>query len=147
MDKQSVKITMLSLEEDALKAARETYLAYVADARLDRSEPIESDEQAQAEIASDLSEAFDQPIHTHEEKIQKLKTIDFGPKSEVSEGAIVNINGCYFVIAVSTARFNCEGTELMGISTAAPIYAAMEGKRPGETCTFNGRSLVLEEVH
>ena len=41
-----------------LQSAREKYFDYVADARLDRSEPIESDEQAQAEIASDLSEAW-----------------------------------------------------------------------------------------
>jgi hypothetical protein len=42
----------------ALQRGREKYFDYVADARLERSEPIESDEQAQAEIASDLSEAM-----------------------------------------------------------------------------------------
>jgi hypothetical protein len=49
---------MLSLE-GAASNAREKYFDYVADAWRDRSEPIESDEQAQAEIASDLSEALD----------------------------------------------------------------------------------------
>ena len=43
----------------ALQSAREKYFHYVADARLDRIEPIESDEQAQAEIASALSETMD----------------------------------------------------------------------------------------
>jgi hypothetical protein len=37
---------MLSLEGAALQIAREKYFDYVADARLDRSEPIEGDEQA-----------------------------------------------------------------------------------------------------
>ena len=58
MDKNIIKETMLSLEGEALQSAREKYFDYVADARLDRSEPMESDEQAQAEIASDLSEAM-----------------------------------------------------------------------------------------
>jgi hypothetical protein len=51
---------MLSLEGAALQSAREKYFDYVADAPLDRSEPIEGDEQAKAEIADDLSEVLDE---------------------------------------------------------------------------------------
>jgi hypothetical protein len=46
MDKNIIKETLLSLEGAALQRAREKYFDYVADARLDRREPIESDEQA-----------------------------------------------------------------------------------------------------
>jgi len=60
MDKNIIKETMLSLEGEALQSASETYFDYVADAGLHRSEPIESEEQAQAETASDLSEALDE---------------------------------------------------------------------------------------
>ena len=63
MDKNLIKETMLSLETAAFQSAREEYLDYVADARLDRSEPIENDEQAQAETASDFSEALDDTLH------------------------------------------------------------------------------------
>jgi hypothetical protein len=55
-----IKETMVSLEGAALQSAREKHFDYVAVARLDRSEPIESDEQAQVEIPSDLSEALDE---------------------------------------------------------------------------------------
>jgi hypothetical protein len=78
MDKNIIKETMLSLERAALQSAREKYFDYVADARLDRSEPIENDEQAQAEIASDLSEALDDTLHDHTDKLDKLREVDFG---------------------------------------------------------------------
>lgn len=52
MAKNITKKTMPSAEGAALQSAREKYFDYVADARLDRSEPIESDEQAQAEVAA-----------------------------------------------------------------------------------------------
>ena len=81
MDKNIIKETMLSLERAALQSAREKYFDYVADARLDRSEPIENDEQAQAEIASDLSEALDDTLHDHTYKLDKLREVDFAPKS------------------------------------------------------------------
>jgi hypothetical protein len=146
MNKQIVKQTMLSLEERDLESAREKYLEYVANARLDRSEPIEDDEQAQAELASALSEAFDDNVHSHLDKIDKLAATDFGPKSRVEEGAVVKLGGRFFVIAVSTGKFLCNGNEVMGISTAAPIYAELEGKRAGDAISFNGRELVIEAV-
>jgi hypothetical protein len=77
MDKNIIKETMLSLEGAAPQSAREKHFDYVADARLDRSEPIESDEQAQAEIASDLSEALDDTLHDHTDKLDKLREVDF----------------------------------------------------------------------
>jgi hypothetical protein len=52
MNKQIAKQTMLSLEARDLESANEKYQAYFASTRLDRSEPIEDDEQAQAELAS-----------------------------------------------------------------------------------------------
>lgn len=146
MDKDVIKETMLSLEAAALQSARDKYFEYVADARLDRSEPIENDEQAQAEIASDLSEALDDNVHDHTHKLDRLREVDFGPKSTVSEGALVRLSGRYFVIAVSTGKFACDGREVMGISTMAPIFEAIEGARAGETIEFNGSTLVIEDV-
>jgi hypothetical protein len=146
MDKQIIRETMLSLEKSALESAREKYLDYVAGARLDRSEPIEDDEQAQAEIASDLSEALDDTVHDHTDKIEKLEKIDFGPKSSVQEGALIKLSGRYFIVAVSTGRFSCEGQEIMGISTMSPIFAELEGMLAGESLDFSGRKLVVEEI-
>lgn len=146
MDKQRVKQTMLDLEQQHFNASREAYLRYVSSARLDRSEPIENDELAQAEFARDLSEAFDQPIHAHADKIAKLQRIDFGPKDKVEEGAIVKMMDRYFVIAVATDRFVCDGNDLMGVSAQAPLFQAIEGKSAGEACTFNGRQVVVDRV-
>ena len=146
MDKNIIKETMLSLEAAAFQSARDKYLDYVAEARLDRSEPIENDEHAQAEVASDFSEALDDTIHDHSDKLDKLRRIDFGPKSTVTEGALVRLSGRCFIIAVSTAKFTCEGQEIMGISTMAPIFEAIEGARAGETVDFRGRRLLIEGI-
>ena len=146
MDKQRVKQTMLDLEQRNFEASREAYLGYVSSARLDRSEPIENDEQAQAEFARDLSEAFDQPVHAHADKIAKLHQIDFGPKDKIVEGAIVKMMDRYFVVAVATDRFVCDGKELIGVSIQAPLFQALAGKSAGEASSFNGREIVVDLV-
>lgn len=145
-NKDHIRETMLSLETAALQSARDNYLDYVSAARLDRTEPIENDERAQAEVASDLAEALDDTLHDYDDKLKKLRTIDFSPKSAVNEGAVVKLSGRYFVIAVSTSKFTCQGRELMGISTMAPIFGAIEGARAADTVQFNGRDLTVEEV-
>jgi hypothetical protein len=145
-NKDHIQETMLSLETEAFHSARDNYLDYVSTARLDRSEPIENDEHAQAEVASDFAEALDDTLDDYADKLEKLRMIDFGPKSAVSEGAVVKLSGRYFVIAVSTSKFTCNGRELIGISTMAPIFEAIEGTRAGETVQFNGRDIVVEEV-
>ena len=86
------------------------------------------------------------PVHAHADKVATLAHIDFGPKGTVEEGAIVRIGGRSFVIAVATDRFNVDGQELMGISTAAPIYAAIQGRSAGDRCHFNGRDIKIGEI-
>lgn len=147
LDKSELKKKMLSLTEDELEQALKKYELFLASAQLDRTEPIESDEQAQAETAADLAEAFDDNAHDTQEKMDRLAQIDFGPKDEVSVGAVIRMGDKHLVVAVSTAEFKCGGRPYMGISPAAPIYAALEGKRTGESCEFNGRLIQVDDVY
>ena len=103
MNKTTVLNTMLSLEEESLTHATRGYADYLESAMINRTESIENDETAQAETASDLAEAFDQPVHTHTDKIKQLNAIDFGEKAEVEEGAIVRLNDRYFAVRRRTA--------------------------------------------
>lgn len=146
MDKIAVKATMLKLEREELEHAFEKYQEYLESARLDGSEPIELDERGQAKTAAIYAESFEHPVHVHTDKIEQLKSIDFGPRERVAEGAIVKFGGRHFVIAVATGRFECEGNCLMGISPLAPIYAELEDKAAGEKIVINGREMILEEV-
>lgn len=146
MDKNILKERLLSLEAGELEGVKEAYDDYVAGARVDGSEPIENQEQSQAEQARDLSEAFDAPVHSHLHKLEILKTLDFSPKSKIEEGAVVKFGDRYFVIAVATAVFSCEGREVMGISPSAPIYSEIEGLSAGDSFEFRGRRQLIQEV-
>ena len=137
---------MLALEEAELEHAVENYRAFMGYARIDGSEPIETDEASQAEAAGELAEAFDHPVHDHAHKIAVLKDIDFGPKDTVEPGAVVRLNGRNFIVSVSTDRFECDGQDFMGISVEAPVFKAIEGREAGETCSLNGRKLKIESV-
>ena len=147
MNKIALRDTMLALTEADLAQATAKYQVFLDAAKLDELEPIESDEQSQAENAADLAEAFDDRVHGYTDKITRLREINFGPKDSVEPGAVVQLGNRYLVISVSSAEFTCEGKSFMGISTGAPIYVAIEGKKSGESCTFNGRALKIGEIY
>jgi len=146
IDKNHLRETMLALTEAELAQAHEKYEQFLRAARLDRLEPVESGEQAQAETAADLAEAFDDREHEIEAKLSAIRALDFGPKSEVEPGAVVRFGERYIVIGVSTAEFRCDDRTFVGVSPAAPIYSALEGKRQGEDGEFRGRTLHVHEV-
>lgn len=146
IDKMRLRDAMLALEEAELAHAREAYAEYLAEARIDHSEPIEPSDAAQAEAAGELAAALDHPLHDHAEKIARIREIDFGPKSEVGEGAVIDLGGRLFVVAVSTARFTCEGATVMGISPQAPLYKALEGLGAGDSATVNGRTVTIRDI-
>ena len=146
IDKNHLRQTMLELTEAELEQARETYERFLASARLDQTEPVENDEQAQAETAADLAEAFDDRAHEVAAKISAIEAMDFSPKSTVEPGAAVRLGDRYVVVGVSTGTFSCQGRTFVGISQAAPIYQALEGLQKGDTVEFRGRRLKISEV-
>ena len=147
MDKAKVKEAMLALEEAELAHAQEKYETFLASAKIDGTEPIETGDAAQAVTAGELAIAFDHPVHDHADKLEAIRGIDFGPKTIVEEGAVVRFRGRTFVVAVATDTFEVDGEPMMGISVAAPIYKVIEGQAAGDICDFNGSDVEIEAVY
>ncbi|MBI6630183.1 hypothetical protein [Pontibaca salina] len=144
--KQSVRDRLLSLEEEALAAAKSHYESFLKDAVMDRRESHDKDEMADARESADLAAAFDAPVYTHQAKIDAIENTDFSPTDTVGPGAVVSFNGRNFVVITSTSKFDCGGKTYMGISTQSPIYRVIEGLKAGDSFSHNGRTYTLEDV-
>lgn len=86
-------------------------------------------------------------IHEHTDHLKVLESIDFGPSDVVKPGAVVKTNDRYMVVAVSKPKFKFEDKNFIGISTEAPIYQCIEGKKAGDICHFNNIKFEIQEVH
>lgn len=144
--KQAIHDKMLALEESELATARDHYARFLREAVLDDREGHDTSDLAEARENADLAAAFDHPVHTHQAKIEAIEATDFSVTDTVRPGAVVSFNDRHFVVAVSTVRFDCNGTTYMGISTQSPIYKALDGLQAGDSFTHNGREFILDEV-
>ena len=149
-DKQALKTklrdTLLALEAAELETAVAHYEHYLHEAMTDERDNPDREDIALARGNADLAAAFDHPVHTHHAKIDAIENANFSVTDVVRPGAVVAFNNRHFVVVASTKRFECDGTTYMGISTASPIYMAMEGLQAGDTFTHNDQTFTLQDV-
>lgn len=146
MDKSALKKALLAIMENEQKLAGKDYKSYLKASMVDRSEPVDIDDQSQAGAAAEVAEALGVDSQNAENRLAHVERIDFGPKRSVSEGAVVTVDGKAYVVAVSTDAFTCQGHSITGISTLSPIYQAMEGLVAGDTFSLNGKSHKINGV-
>ena len=87
-NKTHLRQTMLDLAEGRLRFAEQTYAQYLVGAAGRGDEPSESDAASRAVNNAALAQAFECPIHDHQEVLEVLRQIDFGPRDSVETGAV-----------------------------------------------------------
>lgn len=67
--------------------------------------------------------------------------------TEVELGAVVVTDQQVLYVSSSMEKIEVDGIEFFGISTQAPIYAAMKGKQSGDSFTYSGVTYHILEVY
>ena len=80
---------------------------------------------------------------------EKLSRIDPKHYSEqVDFGSVVETSENYYFISAALGKIVLdEGSTVYAISTEAPIYQEMKGKKEGDSFTFNGKEQKIQTVH
>ncbi|SDY09351.1 3-oxoacyl-ACP synthase [Hymenobacter psychrophilus] len=68
------------------------------------------------------------------------------PCDAVRPGALVQTSMGWFYLGVSAGKLLLEGTDYFAVSAAAPVAAALAGKRAGESAAFNGKTVLITAV-
>lgn len=80
---------------------------------------------------------------------EKLNTVDREHFSEqVQFGSVIETKDSYYFIATALGDITLEdGSKVHVISTEAPIYAELKGKKKGETFKLNGKDIEILNIH
>ncbi len=151
MDKIAYKKQIIaacrSAVESSMQVAHQTMHQRISDA-------TESDEEGWGDKYESKDEEMIEDSRQMEPHVdflsRELVTLDgLNPETiheEIGQGSVVVTNALQFLVAVSARKFAVEGKDFVGISLAAPIYAAMQGKKAGDTFTFNGKKYQIKDV-
>ncbi|MCG9790979.1 hypothetical protein [Flavobacterium algicola] len=135
---------------------------------LKQSELIDSFQNRIDSMKSDVLEANQSPSQTEGRAAGKVelynavgKELDFAlremefletlnPENEctiVEPGALVVTDKITIYICVSIEEIEVEGKAIFGISTRAPIYAAMRGLKKGDYFKFNEMEYQIQDIY
>ena len=105
------------------------------------------DEDNKGQLLSDF-EKFAGRLSDSQEMKGSLSQIDLNHYSEaISFGSVVETSGNYYFISVPIGEISMEdGSIVYAISTEAPIYKEMKGKKEGDTFQFNDEEVKITAV-
>jgi soluble cytochrome b562 len=148
----------LQFKKKVLKAAKEKQKEVIEDLQ----EAIDRRQEAVERNDSDMRDYFESTREEILEYVEHLyHQLDIARKEfdllnrlrieklhdSVSIGSVVETDIKRFYISVGLEEFEVEGTEFFGLSTRAPIYSAMIGKKKGDTFNFRGEDHEIKDLY
>lgn len=79
---------------------------------------------------------------------EKLSTIDKNHyREQIDFGSVIETSKNYYFISVPIGKINMsDGSTVYAISTEAPVFEVMKGKKAGDSFTFNNETFKIEAV-
>ncbi|MCM4157382.1 transcription elongation factor [Gramella sp. AN32] len=106
------------------------------------------EDNSKGELLNDF-EKYAQYLDNAQTMKEKLSRVDRKHYSETIDfGSIVETKDNYYFIAAAVGKVTLEeGSSVYVISTDAPIYQEMKGKRKGDSFKFNETEYHIKDVH
>ena len=146
IDKEKLRALLLDREARSTAESAGLYQSHLDTARTDLSEPNDQGQRSQQTQSAVEAQGFEEQSHLHQKYRTLIESLSFGPKAVVEPGAVVNVSGRYFFIAVPTQVISVDGIDIIGISVESPLYQAMAGLRAGEPFEFQQQTLLVTDV-
>ncbi|MFD1095845.1 transcription elongation factor [Salegentibacter chungangensis] len=106
------------------------------------------DEDNKGQLLNDF-EKYAARLNEAREMKEKLESIDREHYSEtVDFGSVVETQDHYYYVSVPVGEVELEdGSTVFTISTEAPIYEHLKGKKAGDSFSFNNNEFKIVNVH
>lgn len=147
MDKKQLKKFLIENETHTIANTEERLLEFVKGTLLNRNDVIDQDDQSHHRQEERLRNKLDEQVHDHHNHLEEIEALSFSPSDVVEPGAVIKVNESYMVIATADGNFKFDGKNFISISTKAPLYQCMMGKKKGDMCSFNNFNFKIEEIY
>jgi hypothetical protein len=114
---------------------------------IDGYDVIDADDrshQSQAQIEEQL--VYDR-LQSSKAALEHLKKIPLTESDQVTEGALIETRDLVFYVGIITQKFTEDGRNIIGISTAAPIYKTLHNQTVNFPFQFAGVDCKILSIH
>lgn len=148
----------LTFKKNVLQAAKERQKEVVNDLQeaIDRrKESVEDDDidmhdywESTREEVLEYADKLAHHLNIARSELDFLNRLRIEKEHEqVTIGSVVETDKMNFYISIGIEEFEVEDKKLFGISSRAPIYQAMIGKRKGDRFEFRGQQYEIKDLY
>ena len=147
MNKENIKAKLFQMQENIIMELSEKIETSHSMTDVDEDNTLDPDDYSHQFEASEMEQLIKVQLNKAKGNLERLKTIDFSPKTAVAPGALVQTPRFNFFIGFATVPFDSEGKHIVGISTESPIYSIMNGKKTGDKFSFCGIDYEISKIN
>lgn len=144
--RDEIKKYLIQLKEKELKNLEQVAGTYAGDADLDEEAVIDADDLSHQSQSTEAARNAYAQLGEARRQLEEFRKMDPEDPSVVSQGTIVITNQVNFVTGLSFKDFEWKGEHFVGISTEAPVFSVLAGKRAGDAFRFKGVDYVIEQI-
>ncbi|WP_300596354.1 hypothetical protein [Niabella sp.] len=131
MKKEILDAILKALEKDTAGVKQEID-TQESNAVIDTEATADLDALSQRDQATDIYNLLQQPEETAAGTIATVKRYRELSRGDAGPGALVETTEYFFLVGVALPPLEVNGKKIAGITTDAPAYANLEGKRKGD---------------
>ena len=146
MDKLALKETLIKAHQETLEELKTEYASNRSAGNLSLDDVHDADDLSHRKQTEEYLKGMENQIQQREKEIERLRSVDFGDKTLVTEGAVALVNGQYFIIGIPACQFDLDGKHYVAMSPDAPFYQALMDKRQKDSFVFNNKTYTVESV-
>ena len=147
MNKEEIKAKLFELQTNLVNELQEKVKTSHSMVDIDETDTIDPEDFSHQYESGEMEQLMKVQLNKEKGNLEKLNTIDFGPKDTVACGALVKTNQFNFFIGLPTIPFDVKGDHIVGISNESPIYAIMANKKEGDAFSFRGNDYKIEKIY
>lgn len=146
VDKLELKKVMLNMYETIIHDLKEELKVKDSLANLDEDNTLDPEDFSNQTESREMKLLLQKQLEKTKFDYEKVKNMDFSEKSEAGIGALVTTDMFNFILGVATTPFLFGNLQVVGVSTEAPIYRNLHGKKIGDSFQFSGNQYNINNV-
>lgn len=146
IDKIQLQQAMLTMYETIIHELKEELKAKDTLANIDEDNTLDPEDYSHQTESREMKMLLQKQLDKALLDYEKVKNIDFSEKQEAGVGALVTTDMFNFILGVATTPFLFGNMQVVGVSTEAPIYRNLLGRKVGDSFQFSGNQYNINNV-
>lgn len=113
---------------------------------IDENDTVDPEDYAHQSEAKDMQLRYENMLNHELRELDFLNSIAENEIEEVGPGAFIETDNKIFFISTSLPSFELDGKEVFCISSSAPIYKELLGKKAGDTFKMGDSTLTIKSI-